>query len=230
MELFDAVDFHAHVLPGVDHGSDSMDTSLFQLRTARSCGVSRVIATPHFYPNEHSIDEFLECRDTAYDALAAAAADKSLYPDIRPGCEVLFCEGISRLPQLDRFCIRGTKTLLIELPFSDFSESYADDVRNLTSEGYEVVLAHADRYATRSIECMLSAGAKIQLNADSLTGLFLPKRIKPWLHGGSVVAIGSDIHMRDNSAYKRFTRALKRISEFTDIFVESDRIWRDSIP
>lgn len=229
MELFDAPDFHAHVLPLVDHGSDSVQTSLTQLRMAREFGVSRVIATPHFYPHEHSVDEFLDIRDTAYKKLLAETTDRSLYPELRLGCEVLFCEGISRLPRLDDFCIRGTKTLLLELPFSDFSPSYAIDVRNLISDGYRVVLAHANRYVTSSVECMLSAGAEIQLNADSLSGLFVSTRVKSWLSRGFVVAIGSDIHMTDSSAYKRFARALKRISGFKSVLHESDRIWNEAI-
>ena len=225
---FDILDFHAHILPRADHGSDSVETSKKQLRFAYACGVRRIIATPHFYPNEHSVSEFFSLRDTAYRELLASVSEKAGYPEIRLGCEVLYCEGISRLPRLEDFCISGTRTILLELPFSYFSERFAEDVRNLISMGYEVVLAHADRYSPKSIDTLLRVGAKIQLNAESLAGLFVPKHIKSWLKSGAVVAIGSDIHMRDSSAYKRFVRAAERIKAYPCVLLESDRIWRQS--
>ena len=40
-------DFHAHILPGADHGSDGMETSLTQLALAEAAGVDTIIATPH---------------------------------------------------------------------------------------------------------------------------------------------------------------------------------------
>lgn len=228
MTDFDIVDFHAHVLPSVDHGSDSLETSLYQLSLARESGVGRVVATPHFYPNEHGVYEFLAKRDTAYQQLCEAISEKGGYPELRLGCEVLFCKGIARLPELDRFCISGTKTLLLELPFSDFSEDYLKDVRELIELGYEVVLAHADRYAADSINLMLSVGAKIQLNADSITGLFIPRRVKEWLSASAVVALGSDIHGRDTVAYKLLVAASRRISKYESVFVESNAIWQRS--
>ena len=222
---FEPVDFHAHVLPSVDHGSDGIETSLRQLRLAYENGFNRVVATPHFYPSEHNVEDFLSIRDAAYEELLRAIENRSGFPSLRLGAEILVCEGISRLPMLDRFCIRGTKTLLFELPFSDFSKSYTDDVRNLISDGYEIVLAHANRYVRKNVNLMLEAGAKIQLNADSLSGLLISKKVKQWLEGDHVVAIGSDIHMTDRCAYKKLKCAFRRIKRYAGVFSESDRIW-----
>ena len=49
---FDVVDFHTHILPGADHGSDSVETTLRQLEFARDAGVKRLIATSHFLSDE----------------------------------------------------------------------------------------------------------------------------------------------------------------------------------
>ena len=65
----DLVDFHSHILPGADHGSDSIDTTLFQLNSAMACGIDRIIATPHFYPNIHTVEDFLTRRNASYEAL-----------------------------------------------------------------------------------------------------------------------------------------------------------------
>ena len=43
------VDFHSHVLPGIDDGSKSVEESLSMLRMEMSQGIRHVVATPHFY-------------------------------------------------------------------------------------------------------------------------------------------------------------------------------------
>ena len=59
------IDFHSHVLPGIDDGSKSVEESIVMLRMAAEQGIRHVIATPHFYARNHSPEEFLEKRNTA---------------------------------------------------------------------------------------------------------------------------------------------------------------------
>ena len=105
------VDFHAHILPGADHGSDSVETSLKQLTLAKNASVNTIIATPHFYPHVHSVEEFLKIRNQAYISLESAK--EADMPKIILGAEVLLCVGIDRLAGIDKLCIEGTKTILI---------------------------------------------------------------------------------------------------------------------
>ncbi|MGN0593554.1 MAG: CpsB/CapC family capsule biosynthesis tyrosine phosphatase, partial [Hominimerdicola sp.] len=44
------VDLHCHVLPGVDDGSDCLDTSLEMLELSAESGVTDVVCTPHCIP------------------------------------------------------------------------------------------------------------------------------------------------------------------------------------
>ena len=201
------VDFHSHVLPGVDHGSDSLETSVKQIALAAKYGVKHVIATSHFYPHSRSASTFLERRAKAYAALASAIKDTSV--NVILGAEVLLCNGIEKHPDLDDLGIAGTKTLLLELPFSDFQISYCRSVYNLLSNDYTVVMAHAERYDPSWISEILEAGAKLQLNASAFS-FFKIKRVLPWLENGDVVAIGSDIHGINPSAYKLFRKAVSK--------------------
>lgn len=43
-----SLDYHAHILPGCDHGSSSVDMSLKQINMAKEAGVQTICATPHF--------------------------------------------------------------------------------------------------------------------------------------------------------------------------------------
>ena len=63
------VDFHSHTLPCIDHGSLSLKTSIAQLGLASEHGVSRVLATPHFYPHAHNLFDFIEKRKRSVEML-----------------------------------------------------------------------------------------------------------------------------------------------------------------
>lgn len=215
------LDFHAHILPGVDHGSDSLETSLRQLSLAKKSGISAIVATSHFYPQSRSAHTFVERRDSAYGLLIEKASDIDMR--ILLGAEVLLCNSLENLPNIGDLCIRGTKMLLLELPFADFQVGYCKSVFNLLSDGYEVVMAHAERYDPSWIEETLEAGAKLQLNAKALSR-FSRKRYMKWLENGNVVAIGSDIHGADAKAYKRFLAAARFTSRFDSITEFTDKI------
>ena len=219
------IDFHSHILPGLDHGSSSVETSLEQLRLASTHGVDKVVATSHFYPHRENVDRFVARRKHSVDKLTKCLTPD--LPEIKIGAEVLICDNIEDIPMLDELCISGTRILLLELPFTDFSRGYLDSVSTLIAKGYTVVLAHADRYNPANIEQLLDVGAMIQLNADSLDRVFVKRHIRDWIKRGKVCARGSDIHGPDQRAYKRFTAAYKRLGDQTDIIsAASDKMWR----
>ena len=221
------IDFHSHILPRADHGSDSLETTLSQLSFAKSFGVEKIIATPHFYPHKHNVSDFLVRRNNAYNLLLENMP--SDFPVVRLGAEVLICNGIERLEGLKDLCIHGTQTLLLELPFADFQPDYYRSTYKLCSDGFNVILAHADRYPAENIKKMTDAGALIQLNASSLVKFFPAKHLFDWLDKELVVAIGSDIHMVDKSAYKRFVKAFTRLKGYSEYVSEqSEKIWNES--
>ena len=207
--MTDIIDFHAHILPRADHGSSSVDTSLCQISMARQSGVDCIVATPHFYPAEQDVARFLERREDSYIHLAKSLPEDA--PRIIRGAEVLICDSIEKLPRVKDLCIEGTNVLLLELPFTDFDIKYKASVHELIKQGIDIVIAHADRYDRKNIDLLISEGAKIQLNANSLTGLFVKKHLYGWIDAGFVVAIGSDIHNKNKKAYKDFSSAMKRI-------------------
>lgn len=42
------IDFHSHILPGIDDGSRNVETSIGMLWMCKEHGVDTMIATPHF--------------------------------------------------------------------------------------------------------------------------------------------------------------------------------------
>ena len=217
------VDFHAHILPKADHGSSSVETSTFQLNAAREAGVYRIIATPHFYPHRHLMEDFLKRRDHAYENLKPHIPEGM---QVKLGAEVLICEGIQNIPGIERLFVEGTRTLLLELPFHRYEAYFDTAVKELIEQDIDVIIAHADRYDEKVVEKMLKAGARLQLNASSLDRFFKRRALFDWVDNGDVIAIGSDIHGKDNDAYKHFSRAISKVKTKAEyIKAESDKIF-----
>ena len=224
---FDLVDFHSHILPGADHGSDSLDVSIAQLNLAKSAGVTRIIVTPHFYPQSHTVERFLKRRNSSYKHLDSSL--QSDMPEIRLGAEVLICKNLHKMEGISELCIFGTNTILIELPFSDHSKLYVDSVGELIKLGLNVVVAHADRYDKSIVEEYISIGANLQLNASSLTKIIKQKHLFDWIDRGVVVALGSDIHRIDKKAYNNFSKAKVKLGkDISYVKEKSDAIWNIS--
>ena len=56
------IDFHTHILPGMDDGSKSVEESIWLLQEEVRQGVDAVMLTPHFYAEENSPVDFLRRR------------------------------------------------------------------------------------------------------------------------------------------------------------------------
>lgn len=200
------IDFHAHILPEADHGSDSVETSLFQLAQAEKAGVSTIVATPHFYPHRYrNVEEFLKRRQKSLDMLKKAyRGDVS----ILPAAEVLLCEGLEHLSEVGKLCVPNTRTILIEMPMSDWSQRHLDSLFALEQEcGLKVILVHVDRYPYEQIERLLKRGLRGQINAENICRLMVRRRYLELAKEPAIVALGSDIHQRD-PAYERFSKAI----------------------
>lgn len=111
-------DYHSHILPNIDDGSDSIKTSLKMIKMMKQQGIGIIVATPHFYMHrEASLDSYLVKRQNAYEKLMAS--DPAV-KDIHIGAEVAIEKGISVLGELEKLCISGTRLILLEPPFTQY--------------------------------------------------------------------------------------------------------------
>ena len=191
------IDFHSHILPGIDDGSKSVSMSLKMLRELRRQGVDTVCATSHFYATQRSPERFLQRRQEAYERLAAALPASA--PKILLGAEVLYFPGISYAEELPQLCLEGTNLLLLEMPFETWNASVVREVNELARTGsYTILMAHIERYYAqqkRSIwDNLLENGVLMQSNA----GFFLPfgtrHRALRLLKEGRIHLLGTDCH------------------------------------
>ena len=205
------LDYHAHVLPGCDHGSDSVETSRKQLAMAAVAGVRTVCATPHFYPHKESIPSFLQRREASARLLRENLTADA--PQLQLGAEVLICDGMERLDGLPRLCRSETNELLLEMPFYQWPEAIWDTLYALCERrDIEIVLAHAERYPPEAIEQLIRDNVALQLNSECLTRPLHRKRYLTWIKNGSVKYLGSDIHMLGDG-YRAWEKCVKLLSK-----------------
>lgn len=214
------IDFHSHILPHVDHGSDSLKTSLKQLELMASHGVDVAVATSHFYPNEHRIERFLEHRNSSAERLIASAGASS--PRIVLGAEVLICNGLENMQGIEKLCIGDTNYLMLEMPMGSWSESLFDTIYNIKKHGIMPIMAHIDRFLKCDVDSLIDLGVLVQINTDSILSGMKRKRILRMIEDDLVVAIGSDLHHCDVGTYKKFDKALAKLGS------DAERIMKKS--
>ena len=191
------IDIHSHILPCIDDGSKSVEVSIKMLNELSAQGIDIVVATPHFYANRNTVEEFLFKREEAYNKLLPYL--NSTMPKIVLGAEVKYYEGISRLEDLDKLRIDNSKLLLLEMPMRKWSEYTLRELYELSSRGdLIIVLAHIERYLKLQnkeiISDFVQRGIYIQSNADFFIDFFSRHIALRMLNNNEIHFIGSDCH------------------------------------
>lgn len=209
------IDFHSHVLPGIDDGSKSVEESLRMLAASAGQGIAYMAATPHFYPSETSPEQFLDQRNRAAERLRAEWRPE--YPKLLLGAEVYYCSGISQAGEIEALRIEGTSLLLLEMPFQTWSDRMVAEIRALHNRpGCTVMLAHIERYLRcqkRTVwDKLLDAGILMQVNASFFLRWGTKHKAVHMLDAGRIHLLGSDCHNMTERP-PRMGEALARIGD-----------------
>lgn len=191
------VDFHSHILPAIDDGSKNSEESLELIKMLSAQKVEFVVATPHFRPNKEKVDEFIKRRSSSFNELSNLLTESM--PRVLLGAEVQYYPGISRMEDIEKLCIDGTKVLLLELPFERWTEMTVKEVIELSNlRNITVVVAHIDRYIKFQkrayINALLDNGILFQSNPDFFTGFFTKNKAFSMLKNNEIHFLGSDCH------------------------------------
>ena len=196
------IDFHSHILPGLDDGATDTANAMDLVTAMKGWGFERITCTPHInalYPNKpdrikaafEGLQEALYVNGVDIDL--RMSAEYRLVPETWP--EVL--EKGWLMPIEDRF-------ILTELPISKPHEMGdirpLEEFRKLISMGLTPILPHPERYFYLSRKDLMSyveAGVIIQCNYGSLAGLYGTKAQENARHlveEGMVTLYGTDMH------------------------------------
>ena len=191
-------DFHTHLLPAIDDGSKNIKQSLKMLNKEKEAGVSRIIATPHFYKSHETFDSFLEKRNLAFKKLEKAC-DLSCYPELLLGSEVHYFESIGETDDILSLRIQGTDLMLLEMPEISWSEHILNEIEKI-NENYNItpVIAHIERcwfkQTTETLLQLLSMNILIQSNAEFFYSKKDSKSAINLISNNYINFLGSDCH------------------------------------
>lgn len=216
------IDFHSHVLPGIDDGSADLKESIAMLRMEAEQGITHVIATPHFYARYDSPEQFLKKRNWAEAQLRQEMAKYKGLPQISVGAEVYFFRGMSESEFLPQLTIRGKSCILIEMPHAPWSEEIYRELEAVWEKrGITPIIAHVDRYIgpfrTYQIPQRLEEmPVLVQANADFFLDRSTAGMALRMLKADQIQLLGSDCHNTSDrkpnldAALQRIERKLGR--------------------
>ncbi|MBR1797862.1 MAG: capsular polysaccharide biosynthesis protein [Clostridiales bacterium] len=238
------LDFHSHLIPGVDDGSRNVAMSVAMLDMWREQGFDYICATPHFYADVNTPSRFLEKRFLAYgelmDELNKAPGGAKAYPGIFLGAEVHYFRGLSSCEDINKLCLQGTNLLLVEMPFHSWSDYMIREINELSSLGIVPVAAHIERYLSIQTESklndLLDTGILIQCNAEFFLTFGTRRKALRMLKEGRIQFLGSDAHNLTSRApnlgdaiklieKKLGSDALSDIRDNEDNIIEARRIY-----
>lgn len=191
-------DIHSHLVPGVDDGSDSIETSLALIEGLQALGYRKIITTPHirpeYFPNTQA--SILE----GFSRLKKAVQDAGLGVEL--GCAAEYFVDFdfqATLEKGDLLSFNGNHVLIEISTFSPPPNLY-DSIFKLRIKGYQPIVAHPERYVYYEVgefQKLKDFGCLLQLNILSLLGHY-GKPVKDLanklLKANLIDFLGTDLH------------------------------------
>ena len=193
------VEMHSHVIYGVDDGPQTPEKMRHMLEAAARTGVTHLFCTSHAqagFPRALYEERLAEAR--------AFVREKGLALALYSGNEILCGPDTLALLRAGVVLPLGdSRTVLAEFMPGASAANVAGAVRALREEGWQPIIAHAERCHALCRGSTLRSlrdetGVRVQVNAASIyeeeTGFFFKRRVRRLLREGLVDHVSSDAH------------------------------------
>ena len=207
------IDFHSHILPGIDDGSRSIEQTIRMLKEAKEAGFTKIISTSHYIEGYYESDEAE--RTELLNEVQKNISGIELYL----GNEIYITNNMINLIQNKKAStINNSKYVLFEFPLSAKSMNDKEVVYRLIENGFVPVIAHPERYSyvqdnPEYIEELAEMGALFQANYGSIIGMYgkkAEKTLKKLLKNDLIRFFGTDSH-RIDQVYTKMPKILKKL-------------------
>lgn len=196
------IDFHTHVLFGMDDGAQNLEESLEMIRMQKAQGVNTIVVTPHFNVSKQSLRDFIELRNENLSVLKQAVIDCG-WNDIKllAGAELLYSTDLHDI-DLSDLVIEGTDYLLVEFSTNSMILNLENRMQNFINDGYFPILAHIERYPfflekPKLLKDVIEIGCYTQVNGSSIVEGKQSNFIKACFKHNLIHFIASDCHSID---------------------------------
>jgi protein-tyrosine phosphatase len=214
------LDFHNHLMPGVDDGAANIEESREGLSVLMSHGVTEIITTPHlrgsFTRKPADLTTALDLFDDSWATLLELKEREFSSLRLERGVELML-----DVPNPDlsdpRVRLAGSSFALVEFPFMSLPPNSSAAIREMMHDGWRPIIAHPERYngmASRMelVEDWRMSGAGIQVNAGSLAGQYgATARAIGWtlIEHGLADYLCSDYHSRGRCSIEAAGKLMK---------------------
>lgn len=169
-------DMHSHILPGIDDGADSIETSLELIRGLKELGYKKLIATPHImwdmYRNTPDlINQKLEL-------VRNAVQEEGLDIKIGAAAEYFLDEHVEDLVKNKEPMLTVSENkVLVEFSMAFPSMNIKSILFEMQLQGYQPIIAHPERYTyllgdKKFYDELRDIGCLFQLNILALGGYY----------------------------------------------------------
>lgn len=206
-------DCHCHILPGVDDGFRTMESSLSALEEYERSGVSSVCFTPHIMedmPNATS-----DLREVFEGLKKEYRGHMQLHLASENMIDFLFGQ---RLEAGDLLPLPGRR-LLVETSYYNPPQDFHAVLGRIRRAGYIPLLAHPERYAYMDEKEYISLrgmGVQFQLNLPSIAGIYgqeVKDKAERLLEDGMYDCSGTDLHDMDEFAMLKDVHVQRAIAD-----------------
>ncbi len=202
------IDYHSHIIPGIDDGAADMNEALMLVRALKSWGFDRVYCTPHI---THKFRNTPETIIPAFELLSESVQSAGIDIELRMSAEYrLVPETWPEVLEKNWLMPIEDEYILMEFPISKPHKighiKPMEEFKKVMALGLTPILPHPERYFYLSHDELMSyidAGVKIQSNYGSLAGIYgeeVKQRVQRLISEGIVSLWGTDLH---NESYAR---------------------------
>ncbi len=199
------IDMHNHIMYGIDDGAKTLEETIQLLKLAANTNVEQLIVTPHFKENIfHNQKNNIE---TKVNEIKQILLEHNIDMNIYPGSEIFLSKNTLDLLNNQKLqTLNNSQYVLIETHMvKDYQMiNVREELYNLKIDGYQVILAHPERYENTRIDPnfvydLVSDGYYMQINVNSLKENHPNHKIvKKLLDNNLVHFVASDSHNLSN--------------------------------
>ncbi|MTG99059.1 MULTISPECIES: tyrosine-protein phosphatase [Myroides] len=194
------VDIHSHLLFGIDDGAKTKEDTVFIIQSMKSLGFEQAITTPHTTPLVW--DNTKEGILSKYQEVKAVLPQEAEALKLRVASEYLMDESFLKRIASEELLTLKDKCVLVEMSYINPPIQLQDILFQLKSRGYDIVLAHPERYNfyhsnTDMYAKLKKMGCQFQMNLLSVTDYYgghVLEAANFLLKNNMIDFVGSDIH------------------------------------
>ncbi len=214
------IDIHAHILPGVDDGAETLKEAVEMCRLAAADGIQVVVATPH---QRH--EQWLNTDPGKLEGLLEEVqSEGGASPRLVLGAEIsVDSELLTELESPGKgnlIPLAGSRYLLLDLDPMGIGPDPVGLTHELVIEGWVPIYAHVERCGWLSedldrMERLAERGALFQVTASAVTGELgrgLQACTRTLLDAGLVHFVASDTHHPGGRRSPGLGRAYREIA------------------